>query len=375
MEIQRQQLRQSSGAARQQVNDLFDSIELAEALETEEFKHFLDHVPIAVVVSKRIRGEHRIVYANKTFELKTGRALAEIRGRGWSMLDGFRHEDDAGVTIGAALFAGDNLLGTFWAPEPKPLHCEVYAGTIWSENGAENYRIAVLVDITARDRAQREEFARQLRDKDLLLREIEHRVRNNLQLIALLIRLEARSERLGEPVNLDRLAGRIESMKFLYDELSAQPESGTVDIAHYLSAIASGVMRTHGTDGMQLDLRVESAPASINVAMPLGLIVNELLTNAFKYAFPEHDRGDIALHCLRKGEGVYQVMVGDDGIGFPPGVQWPVEGKLGSLIVQSLRENVQTEVIFESAPGAGTRIQLNLALAQFAQPPDEACGP
>src|SRR5947209_12858628 len=107
MEIERQQLGQSADVARQQVNDLFDSIELAEALETEEFKNFLDHVPIAVVVSKRIRGEHRIVYANKTFELKTGRVLAEIRGRGWSILDDFRHEDDATVTVGSALLSGD----------------------------------------------------------------------------------------------------------------------------------------------------------------------------------------------------------------------------------------------------------------------------
>ena len=121
-------------------------------------------------------------------------------------------------------------------------------------------------------------------------------------------------------------------------------------------------MRTHGTGGMRLDLRVETAPASVNVAMPLGLIVNELLTNAFKYAFPQHDRGVITLHCLHKDEKWYQVMVADDGVGFPPDIQWPVEGKIGSLIIQTLRENVMTEVNFDSAPGTGTRIELNLAL-------------
>ena len=64
------------------VNDIFDAVELASAVNFEEFKHFLDHVPIAVIVSKSLRGEHRIVYANKAFEVLTGRELGEIRGRG-----------------------------------------------------------------------------------------------------------------------------------------------------------------------------------------------------------------------------------------------------------------------------------------------------
>jgi len=66
------------------VNDIFDAVELASAVNFEEFKHFLDHVPIAVIVSKSLRGEHRIVYANKAFEVLTGRELGEIRGRGWT---------------------------------------------------------------------------------------------------------------------------------------------------------------------------------------------------------------------------------------------------------------------------------------------------
>jgi PAS domain S-box-containing protein len=361
MEIERAQLRQAKDPAAQQVNDLFDSIELAKAVETEEFKNFLDHIPIAIVVSKRMRGEHRIVYANKAFERKTGRTLEEIRGRGWSILDTFRHEDDSELTIGSALLSSDDLLGTFRVTEPKALLCEVYAGLIQNEDGTENYRIAVLVDVTARDRAQREEFARQMREKDLLLKEIEHRVKNNLQLIAVLIRLEARSERLGEKVNLDRLAGRIEAMQFLYKELSEAGKEEAVDLAHYLSQIASGVMRTHGLDGIQLDLSVENAPASINIAMPIGLAVNELLTNAFKYAFVGRQGGTITLHCLRRGEDQYQVMIGDDGVGFPPGVQWPMEGKLGALIVQTLRENAKTDVRFESAPGLGTSVTITFA--------------
>jgi PAS domain S-box-containing protein len=177
------------------VNDIFDAVELASAVNYEEFKHFLDHVPIAVIVSKSLRGEQRIVYANKAFEVLTGRELGEIRGRGWSILDAFRNEDDPQVTLGQALVTDEDSIGTFQLQGPKPALVEVYAGVIQDDDGAEKYRIAALVDVTERERAQREEFARQIRDKDILLKELQHRVKNNLQLITALIRLEARNER------------------------------------------------------------------------------------------------------------------------------------------------------------------------------------
>jgi two-component sensor histidine kinase len=230
---------------------------------------------------------------------------------------------------------------------------------IEDERGVEKYRIAALVDVTARERAQREEFARQIRDKDLLLKEIQHRVKNNLQLITALIRLEARNERNGDKANLDRLAGRIESLHFLYQALSAAPVGQDIDLGQYLSQIAAGVMRTHAVEGIRLDVKVENAPVSINVAMPIGLAVNELLTNAFKYAFSGRDSGVITLECLREEPDRHRVTVADDGIGLPSAVSWPAEGKLGALIMQTLRENAKTELNVESAPGAGTRIAIS----------------
>ena len=77
---------QSPEQIEQQVNDLFDSLELSQAIETEEFRVFLDHIPIAIVISKLVRGDQRIVYANKAYEALTGQTRAEIRGRGWSIL-------------------------------------------------------------------------------------------------------------------------------------------------------------------------------------------------------------------------------------------------------------------------------------------------
>jgi two-component sensor histidine kinase len=94
--------------------------------------------------------------------------------------------------------------------------------------------------------------------------------------------------------------------------------------------------------------------------MPLGLLVNELLTNSFKYAFAGRHTGTITLRCLHENETKYRVIVADDGIGLPEGMMWPLPGKLGSLIVQTLRENATTDLAVESAPGRGMRVTITL---------------
>lgn len=339
-----------------QINDLFDSTELIQAVKSEEFRHFLDHIPIAIVISKLVRGDQRICYTNDAFEKLTGRTLADFAGRGWSALDTFRSENDQTMTLGAAMLqGGGDFLGAFHAEEPRPLMVEAFSGLIEDDDGTESYRIAALIDVTDRARAEREEFARQMRDKDTLLKEVQHRVKNNLQLIVALVRLEARAEKKGDRVNLAALAGRIESLYLLYHALSPDVPSSEIDLGHYLSQIASAVMNTYAVDGIRLDIKVDHAPTSINVALPVGLIVNELLTNAFKHAFGGRGHGVITVSCLRHGDDRYRVTVGDDGVGLPPGVVFPVPGKISALVVQSLRENTKTEFDVDSAPGRGVR--------------------
>jgi PAS domain S-box-containing protein len=339
----------------QQVSDLLDSLELTQAIETEEFRVFLDQIPIAIVISRLVRGDPRLVYANKAYEALTGQACSEISGRGWSILDSFRLEDEPHLTFSDALSKCEDFIGTFKREQPKLALVEAYSGIIDNEDVGKTYRIVALIDVTERERAQREEFARQLRDKDMLLKELQHRVKNNLQLITALIRLDARNQRNGDRINLDRLAGRIEALQLLYHDLTVEGLGHAVDLGHYVSQIASAVMHTYAVDGIRLDLKVDHAPASINVAMPVGLLVNELLTNAFKFAFSGRESGTITVRCLRQDEDHYRVVVADDGIGLAEDATWPVQGKLGALILQSLRENVPTDFNVESAPGKGMR--------------------
>ena len=342
----------------QQVNDLFDALEYSKTIGTEEFKLFIDHVPIPIIVSKLVHGDQRIVFVNRAYESLTGQSLSEICGKGWSVLDSFELEDEPHLKFSQALPKCDDFVGCFRRERPKPILAEAYAGLIENEDGSENYRIVALIDVTEREKTQREEFARQIRDKDLLLKELQHRVKNNLQLITALIRLDIRNQRNGASINLDRLAGRIESLQLLYHDLAADGLGEFVDLGHYVSQIATAVMHTYAVDGIRLDLKVDHAPVSINVAMPVGLLVNELLTNSFKYAFNDRGSGTLSVHCLHEHENSYRIIAADDGVGLPEGMAWPVTGKLSALMLQTLRENVKADFNVETAPGNGMRVTI-----------------
>jgi two-component sensor histidine kinase/PAS domain-containing protein len=356
---------ETSGA--EDVSDLFDS--LPQSIETAEFRIFLDHVPIAIAISKMAGGGECIVYANKAYETLTGQICAEICGKGWSILDSLCLEDEPSRHLSEVLPTCDDFVGTFKCEQPRLLITEVYCGIIEHEEIGKSYRIIALLDVTEREKSQRDEISRRLRDKDLLLRELQHRVKNNLQLITALIRLDARSQRSGDVVNLDRLAGRIEALQLLYQNLTVEGLGQTVDLGHYVGQIATAVMHTYAVDGIRLDLKVDHAPTSINVAMPTGLLVNELMTNAFKYAFSGRTNGIITVRTLREADGRYRVVVADDGVGLPENVTWPVQGKLGAFILQTLRENAVIDFKCESS-GDGLRVTIFIANRPKVQKPN-----
>jgi two-component sensor histidine kinase len=345
-----------------QVSDLFESIEDTKAIETPELRSLLDHIPIAIAVSKFVAGDQRVCYANKAFEALAGRPVGSRAGRGWTILAGFVQESDPRSTLQNALLRGDeDFLGTFCLMAERPVVVEAYAGLIENEDGTENYRIAALIDVTNRARAEREELARQVRDKDLLLREVQHRVKNNLQLVISLIRLEARAQQRGDEVNLATLAGRIESLQLLYQALTPGSPDNEVDLGHYLSQIATAVVNISAVEGIRLKTNVDHAPMSINFALPVGLVVNELLTNSFKHAFGGREGGVISLECIREDETHFKVVVADDGAGLPAGSVWPPPGKISAFMVQTLRETTKARFNVESAPGRGVRVTISFA--------------
>src|SRR6267154_652533 len=354
----------------QQVDQLLGSSKLALALESDRYKHLLDHAPVAVAVSRGSGAEQHVVYINKAFENLMSMASAHVEGQSWTCLDGFLSEDGPAQTLGEAIRDGEDFIGVFRpaGPVERLVIVQAYASVIESDDGIENFRIAALVDVGGRERAQIERFENQIRDRDILMRELQHRVKNNLQLVTALVRLEARSAVEGESVALGRLASRIDALAVLYRTLSAENATADIDLGQYLSDIATAVMQASAMPGVQIDLQVDYCPLSINVAMPAGLLVNEMLTNALKYAFVGRDAGQLKLICKQDG-GRVTVIVSDDGVGLGENQEWPSPRKLGALILQTLKENARN-VAFraESIRGQGTWFTLMLDAAPVAVP-------
>jgi two-component sensor histidine kinase len=340
------------------VEALLDTPNLAHALESDRFKQFLDQLPVATAVSM-LGPPEKVVYANHEFERLTGQNQAEIVGESWSRLPGETVDAATTRTLNEALYDEGDYLGTFIIPRgDSTITVDAWSSVIEDDDGAPVFRLVALVETTPRPPSMLDQLESQLREKDIQLKELQHRVKNNLQMITALIRVEARgiSDRtLGE--GFDRLAGRVEALGLLYRSLGTGDPLETIDLGVYLSGIASAVMRAHAIEGIRLDLLVDTWDVSIDVAMPTGLVVNELLTNALKHAFTGRQGGTILLHSKVTETGC-RVVVADDGVGLPEGATWPKQGKLSSLIVQSLVQNAKATLDVDSAPGKGMRVTI-----------------
>jgi PAS domain S-box-containing protein len=351
-------------AKAEQVIELLATPGLAGALDSERFKQFLDQIPVAIAAAEVKDGE-RIVYANPGFEKLSGVTAAEIEGKPWAVLDNQFEIEQADRHLGSAIAEGTDYVGIFRmeGKDDEPSVVDAYSTIIEDDDGKPIFRLAALVNVRSLGMARQEDFEKLARDKDTQLRELQHRVKNNLQMITALIRLEVRNLPAGmETVPFDRLAGRVEALHLLYATMSEDESGQEIDLGGYLSQIASAVMRSHAIEGIRLDLKSDVYLVSVNVALPTGLVVNEVLMNALKHAFAGRDGGTITLHCLTDNKGC-RVVVADDGVGLSDGFEWPVPGKLSSLIAQSLRENANASLTVQSAPGQGTKVTISFARA------------
>jgi two-component sensor histidine kinase len=340
------------------VEQLLATPGLADALESDRFKQFLDHVPVAIAVSD-IGPLETIFYCNLEFERLTGQPASIVQGHDWKVLPGMAAAQGDDTSLSEAVQTDDEYVGTFTIDRDGDcVDVDAWSNTIESDDGVPMFRLVALARIGQRDPSASERYAQLLGDKDVLLRELQHRVKNNLQMITALIRMEARNVPDGDNgERFDRLAGRVQALAILYDLLAGEGAGDGIDLGVYLSQVATAVMQAHSVEGIRLNLNVDTWPVSINVAMPAGLVVNELMTNALKHAFVGRDGGTISLSSLVTDTGC-RVVIADDGVGLPAGESWPQSGKLSAVIAQSLKQNAKAQMEVQSRPGQGLHVAI-----------------
>jgi two-component sensor histidine kinase len=207
------------------------------------------------------------------------------------------------------------------------------------------------------DRAR---LARSLAEKDVLLKEVHHRVKNNLQIIASLLRMQAQSSQNPElAAALRDSQNRVESMALIHEQLYESGDLREVDVAHNTSMLISHLLHSFGIDPARVTGRVSIQPFLLNVvqAIPVGLILNELISNALKHAFPDTRQGSIVVEG-RTDRGAVHLSVRDDGVGLPPGFDVEkTEGSLGLRIVSILVRQLKGSLHVARANGSVFRIR------------------
>ena len=197
-----------------------------------------------------------------------------------------------------------------------------------------------------------------LREKVVLLREVHHRVKNNLQVVTSLVTIQANA--LGDP-NLnwvfDDLRDRVRAMALVHEELYQSGNLADVALDSYATNLLQQLWRAHGRTAERVGLRLVMEPVTTTVeqAVPCGLILNELATNALKHAFPNRADGEVVVE-LANDDKTIRITVRDDGVGLPPELNWREPATLGLKLVRLLSH--QLAATLELTSDSGTEITI-----------------
>lgn len=200
-----------------------------------------------------------------------------------------------------------------------------------------------------------------LREKEVLLREIHHRVKNNLQVISSLLNLQAAS--LSDPQALEMLKesqNRVRSMALVHDQLHRSPDLSRIGFREYVKNLCASLFSSYGIDSARIALRVdvEDIALPIDAAIPCGLIVHELVSNSLKHAFPGERRGEIFIRLKSQPPGGTVLTVADNGIGLPESIDVATANSLGLRLVRILAGQIEAPVRHRSGGGTAFEIEL-----------------
>ncbi|MDY0871352.1 PAS domain S-box protein [Dongia rigui] len=335
-------------------------VDISERKRSEErFRLVVEAAPNAMVM---INGRGEIEMVNAQAERVFGYARTEMLGQPVEMLvpERFRSHHPAlrksfgGAAEARPMGAGRDLFARRKDGSEFPV--EIGLNPIETEDGV--MVLSAIVDIS--DRKQKENrIAQALKEKDVLLGEIHHRVKNNLQIVHSLLDLQ--SGQISDPAVLAMLRdsqNRIHSMALIHQTLYQSQDFAQVDFGVFLDSFVPVLVSSYAlhSNNITLEIATHDVALPINTAIPCGLIVNELVSNALKHAFPNDRQGKIMLELQAGNDRNLILVVSDDGVGLPPGLDIRTSGSLGLQLVATLA--AQLRGTLDIGQGAPTRFSL-----------------
>jgi PAS domain S-box-containing protein len=317
----------------------------------------VEHSSDLIVVSG---GDGKLIYVSPVSVSLLGKDPVELLGRSW--MDILVPEDREHLL---KMIAG--LEGS--AHHQATLRCchkdgslawvEARAAKISAPTTAQPMIVLTLHDVTAqREHEQRMEAS--LREKEVLLGEIHHRVKNNLQVVQSLLRMSARMLPAGEArASAEATVQRIHAMALVHERLYKMKDVATLSLADYLRDLFNGVVASNSAPQGQIQMRleIEEIPLTLDHAIPFGLLTNELMANCLKHGFPEGRKGTIIV-ALHRIEGVVQLAVSDDGVGLPEPFDPAACSSMGLKLAISLAHQLGGSLKFTN--GNGCRVEADL---------------
>jgi PAS domain S-box-containing protein len=338
--------------------------------QRDVIERIMDTSPVGITVFDR---EGRITFANALVQEMMARTGGKaLIGRSyrdplWSILA----EDGSPLPYEQFPFAqvmrtGQRVYGVRQAiglPDGQRVYLLANAAPLFDEEGNVESVMVTVEDITERVSAE-EQIQASLREKTVLLQEVHHRVKNNLQVISSLLDMQALQTR--DPRTLQVLRDsqtRIRAMAFVHDQLYRSPDLASVELSDYVQNLVTYLFGVYASKsaGVAVKIQIEDVILGLDVAIPCGLIINELASNALNYAFPTTRTygGEIRIEMRRQDTGQLVLTVSDDGVGLPPEIDLETVPSLGLRLVSMLVQQIGGTIELDRT--AGTRYTIMFA--------------
>jgi len=222
--------------------------------------------------------------------------------------------------------------------------------------------VGTVADVTERKRAE-DEIKKSLHEKEVLLKEIHHRVKNNLQVISSLVSLQANGIKdEGVKEVLRDVTYRVRSMALVHEKLYQSHDFARIDFGEYAGSLLHFLWRSHGAvaSPIRLILDLQAVELPVDTAVPCGLILNELAGNALKHAFKGRSAGEVTVSLHADKNGRIHLCVTDNGIGLPEGLDWRMATSLGLRLVQMLSGQIGATIEVSNSEGTAFELAFNL---------------
>jgi PAS domain S-box-containing protein len=320
----------------------------------EEWEKTFDTIPDIVLI---IDNQYRIIRANTATAEKLGVPKEELVGK---LCYNLLHNTDAPPEYcphHMTLTAGKKHLEEFYSENLKA-HYIISATPLYDSEGRLFGIVEVAHDISDRKRME-DRIRASLEEKEVLLREIHHRVKNNMTVIYSLLDLQSKyTKEMPDREMLNDAKARIKTMARIHEKLYRSGDMAKIDFSDYLRDILNDMFRSYVKDPGRIALKTEvyDVALSIDEAIPCGLSVNELVTNTLKHAFPEGRKGVVRVGMRSYDNDMVELIVADNGVGFPVDLDSRKKSSLGLNLIDALVKQLQGEIELRKEEGTGFRI-------------------